>query len=991
MVKRIKLLFLLLGTMFLVSESFGQRPNLAGGEVYYELISPLKYKVTAHVYRMCDQTPLRGLTAYVFAGPYQIPMSFTRTAISKINNNCGNPCNIQNEVSNAGFEKHTFEAAVDFNASPYDAVVANKTCLVHFAILMNARPYSVTNYNIATNLYLDASTDICLSSITKNISPKFSMEPKFQAYANATFSYSPGPLDTMDNDSFVFSLVAPQSHVNTYLSYYGKLTSQIPMTPYCAQSGTVNCSPDPSAKPAKGFYFDKKTCMTIFTPIGGAEVGTIRYRIDEYRFNKQKQKHEWLGNVTREMMVQIVGSGGNNPTVIPTDNVLNVCKGNKVCTTIVTTDTKGSNQSQADTTTLFWDKGVKDASFRILDSSAREKKGEFCWQTKKNTGRTETYYFTVAAFDQKCNVNLTTKTFSVDANPVRDYKYVNTMGSCGKVKWTASAVYDSFYPNYRGICKTVVKTLQTNAIVYSGNGMKDSTVIHSDGTFVIEHIFDTLCPVTVRDTFTLTGTLKVPDILTTANAIVCKEQNPSFSFKPSGLNGLTSFEWSLNDSVINIKDSLIKIKFTVNSKVRLKVENNWGCREEKTLSFTMKQHPDAVSNIGEVSCPGSLLGIVSNAGTLKRPISYRWKVNGRDTGLNDSIFFFKIYENTKVLLTITDAEKCVFTDSVFETAWPSVNFKLEYKNEVCRDSFSTVKAKNIMAVQPYTYLWLVNGVDIEKFDSVVQLKVTDNLALSLQISDVNGCKLKVPASIQTVNTPEVILPDRIQTCINSTLSIVPQINNQPASVVYQWTYNKAIIGSNAGLTRKFPNSQILKLRASNSLGCSTEDEVSVELFPLSQLTILGDLDYKPNSIITLNAKQTFVSYKWSTGGTSQMNIFKAETLGPPGKYKVWCKATDAYGCNYFDTVEIFTNAFVGLDKAGLVGLKIYPNPVNHYLTIESVGNATMELYTADGRSLARYELKEGLNSIDLSAYASGVYFVKVFGEGRSDVMKLIKE
>jgi hypothetical protein len=123
--------FLLSLTFGLVAHSNAQ--TIAGGEIYYELISSKKYLVTAHVYRPCSSNPLNSLSGFVIADTFKIPINFKRTQIQKINDTCGNPCNIQNTKSKAGYERHTFIDTVDLNKSPYDSIVKAGLCLVKFA------------------------------------------------------------------------------------------------------------------------------------------------------------------------------------------------------------------------------------------------------------------------------------------------------------------------------------------------------------------------------------------------------------------------------------------------------------------------------------------------------------------------------------------------------------------------------------------------------------------------------------------------------------------------------------------------------------------------------------------------------------------------------------------------------------------------------------------------------------------------------------------
>src|SRR5574339_47977 len=103
----------LLLTLFVLTSITTYAQRLAGSEIYYERTGNRQYKITAVVYRECDSDPLNSLNTFVFAGNLNQSINMSRVSIEKINDTCGNPCNIKNDVGNAGFERHVYEGSVD--------------------------------------------------------------------------------------------------------------------------------------------------------------------------------------------------------------------------------------------------------------------------------------------------------------------------------------------------------------------------------------------------------------------------------------------------------------------------------------------------------------------------------------------------------------------------------------------------------------------------------------------------------------------------------------------------------------------------------------------------------------------------------------------------------------------------------------------------------------------------------------------------------------
>ncbi len=981
------LLFSLLFSSFFAPFLCAQQ--LAGGEIYYDLISPNKYKVTAHIYRLCSEAALNSLPANVYGDIYKVPMTFNRISIGKINDTCNNPCNKQNAISNPGFEKHTFTSIVDFNVSPFDTFVKNNVCKVNFGVRLASRSNSLTTSKIGI-FYLDASVNLCLPLITKNTSPQFSMEPKFRANFNKPFVYSPGPLDSTDNDSFVFTLVDAQNDYNSFVSHFGgSFTADTPMTPYCPLN---NCNPLPNATPPRGFYFDKKNCTIIFTPSYRYEVGLIKYKVDEYRFNKKLQKHEWMGYVTREMLVEVKSQLYNNPPALVSTSTLNLCVGNKICSTIKTTDIKATGQIADDTTILFWDHGVKDAKFVIVNPTAREKAGEFCWTDSKKLERVETRFFTVATNDRQCNIDLTSKTVDVNVKIKPLYTYKNTLGKCGFVKWEVSA-FDSLYPKFKASNTTVIRSLSTNGILYTGNGLIDSTIIYENGKAVIEHVLNDSCPIIVRDTVMINADIAMPNINDNADKIVCKNSLQPFSFKASAINGLSTFKWYSNGNLINQIDTIIKLNMSMNMKIRLRVENSKGCFAERNVNYNILEHKAIESN-DTFACPGDLINVLADTKSLKQPLNFTWKINGIDTAEYTNTLSLKSRQSAEVVLILEDGNHCQFMDTVQVSRFPDAQYEFANSILTCRDSLTLVKINNLKVAQPFIVNWFLDNTMVSGKDTIFGFKPSKESKVKFVIQDFNTCSFSNEVTVEVLKTPVVKLPSGFSVCENSIVNIKPVISNRPAIVKWQWSINSNIVSTDSIYKGKIAKDVQLNLKVSNQLKCSTEDFITVNLYPKTELVINHNSSYLQDELVELSTTQTFRTWQWFNGVTFPLNQFRAKDLGPPGKYKVWCKVTDNYGCMYADTVEIITiaNPNSGISKLTENVISIYPNPVTQdFFNIVLPKNAEIVLYSLDGKIILEAEAHVGKNIVSIQYFSAGMYLLKIKMEGEERVYRLVKE
>lgn len=78
---------------------------------------------------------------------------------------------------------------------------------------------------------------------------------------------------------------------------------------------------------------------------------------------------------------------------------------------------------------------------------------------------------------------------------------------------------------------------------------------------------------------------------------------------------------------------------------------------------------------------------------------------------------------------------------------------------------------------------------------------------------------------------------------------------------------------------------------------------------------------------------------------------------------------------YIDDVSI-TGATAAIDDADLPVCRLYPNPATGSVTIESDKTCEVSLYDAMGRNVMLLRLTAGINNIDVSALATGVYYLK---------------
>ena len=75
-------------------------------------------------------------------------------------------------------------------------------------------------------------------------------------------------------------------------------------------------------------------------------------------------------------------------------------------------------------------------------------------------------------------------------------------------------------------------------------------------------------------------------------------------------------------------------------------------------------------------------------------------------------------------------------------------------------------------------------------------------------------------------------------------------------------------------------------------------------------------------------------------------------------------------------------------------LKIYPNPISNYVTIETsmlTQESVLTLLNLNGQELIKKTINNSITQLDMSSLENGVYFVKVTTNKAVEVKKIIKQ
>ncbi len=182
---------------------------------------------------------------------------------------------------------------------------------------------------------------------------------------------------------------------------------------------------------------------------------------------------------------------------------------------------------------------------------------------------------------------------------------------------------------------------------------------------------------------------------------------------------------------------------------------------------------------------------------------------------------------------------------------------------------------------------------------------------------------------------------------------------------------------------------------SNTTGCSNSDTVEIMLHPDPSVTMnLPDMICEYNIALIMNGTPAGGTYFGSTAISG--NMFDPALSGS-GTFTIEYMYTDVNGCSAIAIDTIAVSECLGIQEQLFeTGFALYPNPADALVNI-SISNTyehvLLELISATGKVLFSKEVTvsgELVETLDISDYSNGIYYLRLTNSGGSAIEKLVK-
>ena len=138
-------------------------------------------------------------------------------------------------------------------------------------------------------------------------------------------------------------------------------------------------------------------------------------------------------------------------------------------------------------------------------------------------------------------------------------------------------------------------------------------------------------------------------------------------------------------------------------------------------------------------------------------------------------------------------------------------------------------------------------------------------------------------------------------------------------------------------------------------------------------TVTLDLTIHNSATTRLN-DQVFVGENYDDNG------FYLPAYTEPGMQHDTMYLQTVFDCDSTVILNLLVMASSSIEDVDAVSISAYPNPTSGIvnLTLDGIGNATIEIYDMYGRCTERIEHAKQQTVVDMVGYASGVYFVRIY-------------
>lgn len=264
------------------------------------------------------------------------------------------------------------------------------------------------------------------------------------------------------------------------------------------------------------------------------------------------------------------------------------------------------------------------------------------------------------------------------------------------------------------------------------------------------------------------------------------------------------------------------------------------------------------------------------------------------------------------------------------------------------------------------------------------ITVSPTITTNYSVSGTNalGCVHSTTTSVTITSSPTV--------SINSATICSGNSATLTASGASSYTWTSPV--SNNAIITVSPTSNTTYTVAASAAGCvgtyTATGTVVVNPTPVVTLAAITSTPCAGNAAIALNGTPSGGSYS-GTGVASG-----SFTPASAGSFTVTYTYTNTSGCSASDSKVVTVDACTGIEELQTAAVKLYPNPVQDVLHINtnSTELKTVEVYDMVGKKVMSLTSSETVIAIDSRELSTGIYIVRIqSGNSKAAIARFMKD
>lgn len=725
----------------------------SGGEITYQSLGNNKYDVYFTIFRDCRGVSESNATfsfgIYSTSDNNSLSIKPSLVSIRDISTSClsaakCNPSNTQISTTLPIFEEHIYKYTIDFNGNESSF---KSYCLLKLFMYRCCRSGSITTGPKNYDFFI--TTDFNLCKVKSNSSPVFLSSPIFIVSVNQPAYLCFSAVDTVDKDSLSYSYTEPLQSISSAVKWSSGFAYNKPLTVYWPSGYDKTKGPNPSVNPPIGLFLDAEIGQLIFTPIDSNEVTIICIAVKEWR-KDSAGKYQQIGEIRRDITLLVKNLRYNNPPLLYGPYIYRVCPNEKLCFTISSDDKQfipppPAKPNAPDTVSLTWSSGInKSGTFKIIDSTSRLQKGQFCWTPNESDARDLPYIFTVTARDNSCPMNAAiTKPYLIfvktkaratrEKNHIKNglYELKSELGNGFKGSPTYFwEVYDS-----------TMRLIDTSLYFISNGGSRsnrqlDSVQFYYGGKYIIHHRINNPplnCPTDYFDTLKVAPVTPILRISPTSSQEnwVCKNTIDTIFPILRNVQNPVKFKWS-SSSADTLPYLIIDNK--KDSTYRVDVFDGAGYHKFAIWKFYIIKEPDLVMGKDILACSSDSILLETKNINFTDTLYWTWKFEGRQISTDIKI---KVFNPGLYSLEIYDSNRCVSKIDTIKVSKMTVNVNAGIDRKVCENDSVMLAAMGLDTTggKKGEYYWYINQLSSTHYaigkNILFPLKTDSNMIIKL--------------------------------------------------------------------------------------------------------------------------------------------------------------------------------------------------------------------------------------------------------------------